>query len=149
MLESMRRLIVSAERFRSRAAEHLGLALSDVILLSLIGYPEPLTPTELAAALGRNASTITAAIDRLESAGLIVRKPHPHDRRKTILAVSGEGERALRWLRSFSVDAFAHLDAEALEDLAESFTDTAAAVEAQARRLDAQPFVPSGRGPRG
>jgi DNA-binding MarR family transcriptional regulator len=148
MLESMRRLLVSSERFRSRAAEHLGLALSEVIMLSLIGYPEPLTPTDLAVALGRNASTITAAIDRLESAGLIVRKPHPNDRRKTILAVSGEGQRALRWLRSFSVDAFAHLDAAALEDLAESFTGTAESIEAQARRLDTQPFVPSGRRPR-
>ena len=144
MLEAIRRLVVSFERFRVRAAEHLGLAPGEVIILSLIGSADPPTPTRLSVALGRNASTITATIDRLESAGLIRRQPHPGDRRKTMLTPTAMGRRALTWLRSFSVDAFASLDTAALARLTATFDATAAAIEAQDRRLDEHPFARSG-----
>ena len=140
MLESMRRVVVSSERLRTRAAEHLGLALGEVIILSLVGYPDPLTPTELAVALGRNASTITAAIDRLEAAGMIERRPHPRDRRKTVLVMAPEGERAISWLRSFSVRAFDKHDTATLVGMTNAFENAALAIETQGRLLDAEPY---------
>lgn len=140
MLEAIRRVVVSSERLRTRAAERLGLALGEVIILSLIGRPDPMTPTELAVALGRNASTITAAIDRLEAAGMIERRPHPRDRRKTILVIAPEGERAITWLRSFSVRAFDGHDTATLVAMTNTFEDAATAIEAQHRLLDAEPY---------
>ncbi|HEV7203486.1 MAG TPA: MarR family transcriptional regulator [Jatrophihabitans sp.] len=146
MLESMRRVVVSSERLRTQMADHLGLALGEVIILSLVGYPDPVTPTELAVALGRNASTITAAIDRLETAGMIERRSHPRDRRKTILVVSEEGERALSWLRDLSVRAFGEHSRDALIDMTKTFEDAAAALDAQSRLLESEPYR---RAPRG
>lgn len=140
MLESMRRVVVSSERLRTQMADHLGLALGEVIILSLVGYPDPVTPTELAVALGRNASTITAAIDRLETAGMIERRSHPRDRRKTILVVSEEGERALSWLRDLSVRAFGEHSPDALIDMTKTFEDAAAALDAQSRLLESEPY---------
>jgi len=53
---------------------------------------EPVTPRDLAAALGRDPSTASLIADKLEQAGLIVRKPHPSDGRKRVLALTDRGK---------------------------------------------------------
>lgn len=135
MLDAMRRLILAAERFRGLAARYVGLNMSEILILSRIGSPAPVTPTELADELGRNTSTITAVIDRLEDQDLVVRRPLPGDRRKTAVYVTDRGQQTLDWLRSFSRDAFDHLDQDALTGMTATFNDTATAIDRQASRL--------------
>ncbi|ACL38201.1 transcriptional regulator, MarR family [Pseudarthrobacter chlorophenolicus A6] len=51
-------------------------------------------PTELAALLGLSSASITALIDRLVAGGVVVREPHPSDRRASILRSTGLSEAA-------------------------------------------------------
>lgn len=92
MLRAMRALITAAERFRARAADRLGLQPVEILALGYIADPTPTTPSDLAAHLGRNASTSTAALDRLEIAGMVTRQQHPTDRRKTLIQLSERGK---------------------------------------------------------
>lgn len=48
---------------------------------------------ELAARLHCNPSTVVDPTDRLEEAGLVVRRPHPSDRRVNTLAITARGRR--------------------------------------------------------
>jgi DNA-binding MarR family transcriptional regulator len=52
---------------------------------------DPLTNVELAALLQVDASTLSRTIDQLNLKGLVVRRPHPTDRRATLLELSDQG----------------------------------------------------------
>ena len=55
------------------------------------GAPEGLTPTALFEAAMRSSGGMTARIDRLEKAGLVERRPHPTDRRATLVRLTDKG----------------------------------------------------------
>lgn len=55
---------------------------------------EGMRPTELSALLGLSSASITALIDRLVAGGVVVREPHPSDRRASILRSTGFSEAA-------------------------------------------------------
>lgn len=74
-------------------AERHGVTLRDHIVLSALHKTNDLTQIELGHALGMDKTTLTAEIDRLEKAGLVVRRADPRDRRARIPALTPEGER--------------------------------------------------------
>lgn len=53
--------------------------------------PFALTPTALSEALTISSGGMTSRLDRLEKAGLIARRPHPSDRRGTLVTLTQEG----------------------------------------------------------
>lgn len=55
------------------------------------GAPHRLPATRLAAATLKSSGTITARIDRLEEAGLVVREPDPDDRRGVLVRLTEAG----------------------------------------------------------
>lgn len=55
------------------------------------GAPYELTPTALYDAAMISSGSMTNRIDRLEAAGLIERRPHPTDRRGTLVALTPKG----------------------------------------------------------
>ncbi len=55
------------------------------------GAPEGLTPTALFEAAMMSSGGMTARIDRLEKAGLVGRRPHPTDRRATLVRLTDKG----------------------------------------------------------
>ena len=55
------------------------------------GSPYALTPTRLYEAAMLSSGGMTARIDRLERAGLVARRPHPVDRRGTLVALTDQG----------------------------------------------------------
>lgn len=55
------------------------------------GAPEGLTPTALFEAAMMSSGGMTARIDRLERAGLVERRPHPTDRRATLVRLTEKG----------------------------------------------------------
>src|SRR5262249_23209003 len=55
----------------------------------------PQIMAELRDQLGVTATNITALVDGLESEGLVVRKPHPTDRRATVIEITNKASKEL------------------------------------------------------
>jgi MarR family transcriptional regulator, organic hydroperoxide resistance regulator len=77
-------------RFMAAVAEHdLSMMQSHVLRLLEPGQAQPMSA--LAEALCCDASNVTGIADRLESRGLVERRPAEHDRRVKALAVTAAG----------------------------------------------------------
>jgi DNA-binding MarR family transcriptional regulator len=88
---TMRVFMARAVLFQDAIAKRAGLNSTDLQLSSLLMLFGPATPGELAERSGLTAGgAITAAIDRLEQAGIVVRSRDPHDRRRVIVTVNFE-----------------------------------------------------------
>ncbi|NNN33513.1 MarR family transcriptional regulator [Streptomyces sp. S3(2020)] len=83
--------------FEDAAAEH-ALTGAQARLLSLLSL-EPLPMRKLAHKLRCEPSNVTGIVDRLESRGLVERRPDPADRRVKLAAVTEEGRVVARSLR--------------------------------------------------
>jgi len=59
--------------------------------LKLLNVTQPLTMSDLADALGCDASNVTSIVDRLESRGFVERRPSAMDRRVKELALTAAG----------------------------------------------------------
>ncbi|MCW5654362.1 MarR family transcriptional regulator [Hydrogenophaga sp.] len=71
--------------------------LTTVQFASLVGIHEHpgVDATRLSAIIKFDKATLTGVLDRLEAKALIVRQPHPTDRRTRMLFLTQEGERVL------------------------------------------------------
>ncbi len=88
----------AAQRMRTalgEQAEAQGVQLRDHIVLSALHTSPELTQIELGKALGLDKTTLMSQLDRLGRAGLVERRPDPHDRRTRIPHITEAGE-ALR-----------------------------------------------------
>jgi DNA-binding MarR family transcriptional regulator len=76
-----------------------GLTYSRLRLLEALHCGGPVIMRELGVQLGVSPRNMTAMVDALEEARLVVRRPHPTDRRATLVELSaagiGEAEQAL------------------------------------------------------
>ena len=83
-----------AMRHRAAAAQvlaPLGLHPGQEVLVLELSAHGPRTQGQLAVASGCEPPTITGSVRRLESAGLVVRRPSPTDGRVTIVELSDRG----------------------------------------------------------
>jgi DNA-binding MarR family transcriptional regulator len=63
-----------------------GINVTDLQCLNLLSLDGPMTPGQLAQAMGlTTGGAITAVVDRLEKAGYVLRSRDPDDRRKVII----------------------------------------------------------------
>jgi DNA-binding MarR family transcriptional regulator len=85
------------EDYEDAAAEH-SLTGAQARLLSLLSL-EPLPMRKLAQKLKCEPSNVTGIVDRLESRGLVERRPDPADRRVKLAAATQEGRRVAKDLR--------------------------------------------------
>jgi MarR family transcriptional regulator, 2-MHQ and catechol-resistance regulon repressor len=69
------------------------LCLTDFAALEALLHKGPLTITELQNKVLLASGSMTAAVDRLENRGLLVRKSTPSDRRARVLELTREGRR--------------------------------------------------------
>lgn len=65
------------------------LTLSQLIALHIISARAPITMTSLSEALRSRPPATSEMVDRLARAGLVCRIPDPQDRRRVLLAVTG------------------------------------------------------------
>src|SRR5882757_1509281 len=74
------------------------LNLTDYMLLMTLQLSRTGTRpiSKLAKGLLVHATTATLATDRLEARGLLSRRPHPSDRRATLVAISDEGRKLVQ-----------------------------------------------------
>ncbi|MFI6625492.1 MarR family winged helix-turn-helix transcriptional regulator [Streptomyces sp. NPDC050528] len=83
--------------YEEAAGDH-ALTGAQARLLSLLSL-EPLPMRKLARKLKCEPSNVTGIVDRLETRGLVERRPDPADRRVKLAAATEEGRRVARSLR--------------------------------------------------
>jgi DNA-binding MarR family transcriptional regulator len=120
VLIGMRDVDVAVAHLRGIFAERHGLSANDALVISILSTSDTaMTPTAVGRALTLSSGTLTSIIDRLESAGLVSRVPHPSDRRSVVLALSDSARRDLESVRERirrSIDDA--IGADGLEDFA-------------------------------
>lgn len=90
LLYDVSRLI--RRRFGVQIAD-LGMTEPQWRVLTFLDHSDGLSQTELASLLGIGKAPLGEQIDRLEAAGLVLRRPDPHDRRVRRLFVTPRGHR--------------------------------------------------------
>ena len=83
----IRRFIAASIFFNARAAEHVGLGLTDMQLLHVLQLHGASTPRHLASWSGLSSGGVTVALDRLSNAGYVGREPNPADRRSLLVTL--------------------------------------------------------------
>jgi MarR family 2-MHQ and catechol resistance regulon transcriptional repressor len=73
----------------------LGLCLSDFMVLEALLHKGPLTISEIQGKVLLASGSMTAAVDRVESMGLVIRKTTVKDRRARILELTPQGRRLI------------------------------------------------------
>ena len=79
-----------------RSIANTGLCLSDFGALEALLHKGPLTITEIQDKVMLASGSMTAAIDRLEKMGLVVRKSTAKDRRARVVQLTPEGKRVAK-----------------------------------------------------
>jgi len=87
--KSYRALSLLAER----SIANTGLCLTDFVALEALLHKGPLTISEIQDKFRLASGSMTAAVDRLEKLGLVVRKSSPTDRRARVVHLTAEGKR--------------------------------------------------------
>ena len=99
LANELRPVLLRVARLVRREVQDFGVTAGQATLLSLIGDRPGITARELADAERISPPGMTAHLDRLEAAGLVVRT-RAADRRRVGLTLSPEGKRVLRAVRS-------------------------------------------------
>src|SRR6266853_1784269 len=90
-------VIAKSYRVLSLLAEqsiaNTGLCLTDFVALEALLHKGPLTISEIQDKVRLASGSMTAAVDRLEKLGLIVRKSSPSDRRARVVQLTAKGKR--------------------------------------------------------
>jgi len=86
------------EERAAAAAADAGLSPVSAWALVQLEPGASISQKELAARMKCNPSTVVDPTDRLEEAGLVIRRPHPDDRRVNVLVVTAKGVRVRKKL---------------------------------------------------
>lgn len=84
-----------ARRLRAERTD-TSLSLSQIAALGTIARLGPMTPGELADVEKVQPPSMTRTVAALELRGLVLRTPHPVDRRQVLLTVTDEADQMLR-----------------------------------------------------
>jgi MarR family 2-MHQ and catechol resistance regulon transcriptional repressor len=87
--KSYRALSLLAEQ----SIANTGLCLTDFAALEALLHKGPLTISQIQEKVRLASGSMTAAVDRLEKLGLILRKSSPTDRRARVLQLTAQGKR--------------------------------------------------------
>lgn len=114
----------------------LGITFARYEVLMLLQFSSrgTLPMSVIGARLQVHPTSVTNAVDRLESAGLVERQPHPNDRRATLVVLTPDG-------RAVADKATSALNGEVFARLGLSAQDTGALIDILTRlRADAGDF---------
>ena len=87
--KSYRALSLLAEQ----SIANTGLCLTDFVALEALLHKGPLTISEIQEKVRLASGSMTAAVDRLEKLGLVVRKSSRSDRRARVVELTAQGKR--------------------------------------------------------
>jgi MarR family 2-MHQ and catechol resistance regulon transcriptional repressor len=80
------------ERLATRSIESSEVCLSDFAVMEMLLHKGPQPVNEIGRRVELTSGAITAAVDRLQSRGLVTREAHPSDRRARIVRLTTAGE---------------------------------------------------------
>ena len=86
-----------------------GLNYARLRLLQALHCGGPAIMRDLGTQLGATPRNMTAIVDAMEEAGLVVRRPHPTDRRATLIELSPDGARAATQAIGPQLDAISEI----------------------------------------
>jgi DNA-binding MarR family transcriptional regulator len=104
----------------------VSFARYEVLMLLLFSSSGALPMRVIGSRLQVHPTSVTNAVDRLESAGLVARTPHPHDRRTTLVEITARGrELAERATADLNAEVFLQpgLPSADIDQLIEMLTD--------------------------
>jgi DNA-binding MarR family transcriptional regulator len=96
----LRPVLLQLNRDLRREIHSLGVSAGQVALLVAIGQRPGVGVRELAARERMSAAGMSGHVERLVNAGLVTRTPDPVDRRRIGLALTDEGQRVRRAVKS-------------------------------------------------
>ncbi|GAA1849265.1 MarR family winged helix-turn-helix transcriptional regulator [Microbacterium koreense] len=92
VLFAVRAFSDAMDRMHSGMKGDMDMNASDLAALRMLTMREqqgiPVSPRDVAAHLRISTASTTKLIDRLEESGFVERRPHPHDRRARIVALT-------------------------------------------------------------
>jgi MarR family transcriptional regulator, organic hydroperoxide resistance regulator len=128
-LNAVREYGVQLTLFRNAMDASKGFNATDMECLRLLFLKGIATPSELARHTGLTSGATTAMLDRLETPGLIERRPNPDDRRGTLIAPTRSGaEKIASWFISARkaqdelISSYSEKELEIISDVFERFT---------------------------
>ncbi len=92
------------------------LTFARMRLLWAVEAGGPQIMSELKDTLGVTARSVTSLVDGLEADGYVVRKPHPDDRRATVIELTSDGEDAMERVHGLHQTRAAELFADLPDD---------------------------------
>jgi DNA-binding MarR family transcriptional regulator len=95
VIQGARQYSIGTVLFHQAVGQLLGVNVTDMKCLDIMTLKGSASPSELAKHTGLSTGAATAMLDRLENAKLIERRPHPTDRRATLVVLSQEAMRKL------------------------------------------------------
>ncbi len=100
-----------------------GLSPAQMHTIEVLGHRRDMRMKELAERLGVTTGTLTVAVDKLVRKGLVVRRPHQHDRRSWLVSLTEKGEAVYaqhdRFHRDFTEEISAGLSMAEMQQLSE------------------------------
>jgi DNA-binding MarR family transcriptional regulator len=136
--DGLRLLALTLEQLRHRYGVLAGVGDTDLMALGALAAYGPMSSAELSRRLAITPSSVTALVDRLESAELVARHDDPTDRRRRHLRLTAAGEKAIRKARSWSLDALSAIEPDHLPAIVEALDDLANALEKHHTQTGAQ-----------
>lgn len=109
----------SRGNWRRRVVDATGLPFSRIRALRRLA-DGPRTLSGLAESMTTDAPATTVIVNNLEGRGLVLRTPHPDDKRAKVVSLTAEGKRVLRSAKAVTEGAppsFDALDAKDVADL--------------------------------
>jgi len=102
-------ITVLLQKDLARSFETNGLTLSRTHLLWELHRLSPSTQQRLATALQVSPRNVTGLVDALVATGFVIRAPHPHDRRATLVTLTELGSATMTEMASQRVQLSQHL----------------------------------------
>jgi len=143
LVDAVRSLAKQSNRYAEATRRRMGMNASDLTALGLV-YDHALrgrgmTPGELAVELDLSPSATTALVDRLESAGHLVRTRHESDGRRVVLSMtetaSDVGRRAFSPLARLIVESLHGRSPQELALVVDVLTTVTTAIDSSASEL--------------
>lgn len=151
ILSGLRRFRHADQEMRRRISEGMSMNETDLRALQVViaagGARTPVTPRDLATALGISTASTTKLLDRLTVSGHLERQPHPSDRRSLVVTATDHAHTEVRERLTAMHDAMLELaravPAEARSAVVTFLNDMADLMDAQE---PPEPLRPKTRG---
>ncbi|MFJ7269709.1 MarR family winged helix-turn-helix transcriptional regulator [Streptomyces sp. NPDC099050] len=152
--ELLARIVTESQRhyadyslFNQAMADHVGLHPTDMQCVALLDMePEPVSTGDIARLTGLTSGSATRLVDRMVKAGVVERHADPHDRRRSLVALSPTARERIgaAWEtpgRAFGAVLAGYSDSE-LAVIADYLHRAAEVGRAQAKRLTSGDSAP-------